>query len=309
MIDKTKLLDEVVVTVGQLVIDAKNFDKKKRLRHSNGSEVWKEAEQILYVAREAKSNFVVFPELAIPRSKLSYLEEWAKELGAVVIAGLEYGPKWCFNSDRNEPLVNEACVIIPPNLRTESKDVLSKYGRPAVFYIPKMNYPLVEATGIQKNSYSYREKNELYVFESSLLGNFAVLICYDFMSLSIEAMLQGNIQTLFVIAYNKDLNTYDVLANALVRRSMANVVITNSGSYGGSLVFSPYSNRHKRQVFKIEGNNVGAGVSVKIPMAPLKEVQQNPRSEDNKSDKERVFLLVPPNFGGMRIRSKHEGRT
>jgi hypothetical protein len=58
---------------------------------------------------------VLLPELSLPRARVRDLERFAKELGVIIIVGLDY----LIRGDTKR-VVNEALVLVPDNWRTKS---------------------------------------------------------------------------------------------------------------------------------------------------------------------------------------------
>ena len=132
------------------------------------------------------------------------------------------------------------------------------------------------------------ENPEIWVFESTVLGNFAVALCYDFIDLDRIVMYRNKIQTLFVLAYNRDTNSFDHIAEALGRMLFCNVVVCNCGKYGGSQAVSPYREPYKRKVYRHSGQNLPNAQLIELPLFDLLAHQ--------KGDESKIFKSLPPGF-------------
>jgi hypothetical protein len=252
---------------------------------------------------------VVLPELYLPRGmEYSLLVPWARHLEAIVIAGREYGPVPAPTVDTGE-VVNDAVVVVPSGKGRRS--------RVTVIPVPKLTAPpqeeefLEDASGRKASPYRFRGGRAIYLFHSSVVGNFAVLICFDFLNLPIQALLQGNIQTLYVIAHNSDLSTYDAVAEAAIRLLHCNVVICNVADYGGSLAVTPYKNAHERERLRFRGNGIEGAVAVSIPLQALARHQADGKPDTVEETynparplepAKRPFKPLPPDFGTLRAR-------
>ncbi|EKF48509.1 hypothetical protein H17ap60334_10711 [Thermosipho africanus H17ap60334] len=78
------------------------------------------------------------------------------------------------------------------------------------------------------------------------------MICYDTLLLETLSFLKGYVDTIFVPAYNKGVNTYIGLADAMSKLVFCNFVIANTGVYGNSVVRIPYYGIHKRETLTLE---------------------------------------------------------
>ena len=96
--------------------------------------------------------------------------------------------------------------------------------------------------------------------------------------------------------YNKDIKMFQSLATSLSRTVFCNVVICNTGFFGGSLVVSPFYEAHKRVLYSHEGGELFTTQIVELPVRDLLEAQ------DGKAKKEvQQFKNPPPGFnvGGI----------
>ncbi|MPN21049.1 hypothetical protein SDC9_168428 [bioreactor metagenome] len=99
-----------------------------------------------------------------------------------------------------------------------------------------------------------------------------------------------------MVAYNKDIEGFAAVADTVQRLLMCNVVVCNTGFFGGSLAFSPFRERYKRYSFNIKGNNIGAAVSVKLPLKVLAQHQKDQLVRLSDEEKP-LFIHKPPAFG------------
>ena len=99
----------------------------------------------------------------------------------------------------------------------------------------------------------------------------------------------NTIQTLFILAYNRDITSFDHLAEAISRTVFCNVIVCNCGYYGGSLAVSPYREPHKRMVYQHSGAKLTNAQIVEIPLSALKNHQ-------NKTGASNTFKNLPPGF-------------
>ena len=235
---------------------------------------------------DRQPDIVLLPELAVPIGFEHKLKRAAEKLESIVIAGLDYR----IESSRQHPAVSNAAVVIVPRrlrgkqiaLSTEIRRVGKTYPAPA---------EKEKLLGITGSSVEFVENPTVWVFESADLGNFSVTVCYDFMDLDRLVMYRKKIQTLFILAYNRDTASFDHLAEALSRMLFCNVVVCNCGKFGGSLAVSPFREPYKRTVYKHSGQKLPNAQLIELPLANLLAHQSGNKSKDFKS--------LPPGFSDI----------
>lgn len=231
-------------------------------------------------------DIILLPELSVPLGFESQLRRAAEKLESIIIAGLDYR----IEARESIPTVsNEAIVIVPRRLRgrqiaqhTEVRRVGKTYPAPA----EKAKLQAITGPGV-----AFLAHPTVWIFESPDLGKFAVAICYDFMDLDRIVMYRNKIQTLFILAYNRDTTSFDHLAEALSRMLFCNVVICNCGQFGGSLAVSPFREPFRRSIYRHSGQCLPHAQLVKLPLATLAAHQQGTPDKDLKS--------LPPGFAGI----------
>lgn len=228
-------------------------------------------------------DIILLPELSVPLGFEPKLRKAAEKLESIIIAGLDYR----IETSESVPTVsNEALVIVPRRLNgrqiarhTQVRRVGKTYPAPA---------EKVKLEGITGASVAFLAHPTVWIFESPDLGKFAVAICYDFMDLDRIVMYRNKIQTLFILAYNRDTTSFDHLAEALSRMLFCNVVICNCGQFGGSLAVSPFREPFRRTVYRHGGQYLPHAQLVQLPLATLAAHQQGTPHKDLKS--------LPPGF-------------
>lgn len=228
-------------------------------------------------------DIVLFPELSVPLGFETNLKRAAEKLEAIIIAGLDYR----IEAGETEPTVsNEAIVIVPRRLRGEQiarRTEIRRVGKTCA--APGEKLKLQNITGA---SVAFLPHPTVWIFESPDLGKFAVAICYDFMDLDRVVMYRNKIQTLFILAYNRDITSFDHLAEALSRMLFCNVIVCNCGQYGGSLAVSPYREPFRRLIYRHAGQSLPNAQVVQLPLAALAAHQADPTNK--------TFKSLPPGF-------------
>ena len=232
---------------------------------------------------ERQPDIVLLPELSVPLGFEYKLKRAAEKLESIVIAGLDYR---IANTHPEPAVTNEAIVIVPRRIRgkqisqrTETRRVGKTYASPGE------KKRLLELTGA---CVQFQSHPTVWLFESEDFGRFGVAVCYDFMDLDRIVMYRNKIQTLFILAYNRDTTSFNHLAEALARMLFCNVIVCNCGKYGGSQAVSPFREPYKRIIYHHSGKDLPNVQLIDLPLISLIEHQKGKESNEFKS--------LPPGF-------------
>ena len=235
---------------------------------------------------DRQPDVVLLPELAVPIGFEHKLVRAAEKLESIVIAGLDYRIE---NAGTHPAVSNEAVVIVPRRLRGKQIALRTEIRRVGKTYpAPGEKEKLLGLTGARVE---FVKNPTVWIFESADLGTFSVAVCYDFMDLDRLVMYRNKIQTLFILAYNRDTTSFDHLAEALSRMLFCNVVVCNCGKFGGSLAVSPFRKPYRRTVYKHSGQKLPNAQLIELPLATLRAQQNGGRSGD--------FKNLPPGFSDV----------
>ena len=229
-----------------------------------------------------KPDIVVIPELAVATYFESRIKSYAQKIGAIVVAGLD------FKQYDNNRVSNRAIFYVPrdwPHGKQVGKVKATS------FYFGKHFASREEMKVIKQDwNMSFVPCNEFYIVDLEKYGKLGVSICADFYDIERYAIYKGRIQHLLIIANNKDIKSFYFLAEAISRLVYCNVVICNSGHYGGSVCFTPAKHEYQRYSYKHEGHDLFTTQIVSLPVDALWKAQ----SEDK--DALNGFKNPPPGY-------------
>lgn len=229
-----------------------------------------------------KPDIVVIPELAVATYFESRIKSYAQKIEAIVVAGLD------FKQDEKGRIANRAIFYVPRDW-PQGKQVGKV--KATSFYFGKHFASREERKIINKDwNMSFVPCNEFYIVDLAEYGKLGVSICADFYDIERYAIYKGRIQHLLIIANNKDIKSFYFLAEAISRLVYCNVVICNSGHYGGSVCFTPAKHEYQRYSYKHEGHDLFTTQIVSIPVDALWKAQ----SED--MDALNGFKNPPPGY-------------
>jgi predicted amidohydrolase len=221
-------------------LDAKLLELKQRCVQEDGNEAWAFGEQ--QVKAEGKLDFLIFPEVYIPRSYIPTLQAFSNDNNTIVVAGVDY--------PENE-IANE-CLIIAPNVE------------PAAYR--KITRSQYDACGIDKKSARLELKrgDKLLRFENKDGASFGVLICYDFSHLELMAAINLDngktkpLDFLMVVSHNPSGDLYRYCCISDAHRFYQHILMCNVAEYGGSGIFAPTREAGTRRVLCEVGKGIEA---------------------------------------------------
>lgn len=233
--------------------------------------------QIMEMGLTERPQLVVLPEFSFDKDYYGQLKKLSDKSGCVVVAGRN------FLKIRDDKIMNKAVVFVPykwPNGQGNTAVSVFEFGK---YFFAK-----IEEEFIKKLGYTPLPYDKMYLVNTGRFGKMGLAICADFYDIERFAVYRGRIQHLFIIAYNKDVKSFYYLAEAISRIVFCNVVICNTGFYGGSIAFAPYKDDYKRYIYRHEGGNLYTNQIVLLPVADLYYAQHH--NEDT------IFRPQPPGF-------------
>jgi len=218
-----------------------------------------------HLADDGRLDWLILPELSVhPDDVKSHLVPFARKHKAIVLAGLTYHRR-----APGQPLVNSAIWIIPK--------WAGQHGWQTV-------------TRLQGKAHLAPEEEQSLNAFSSLVAGFrpcqwlvgfdwqgqdgpeplrlTAAVCYDATDLNLAAALTNLTDVFAVPALNKDVNTFDQMANALHYHMFQMVVVANNGKWGGSNAYAPFKDPYKRRIFHLHGQPQAAMAFLEIEDIP-----------------------------------------
>lgn len=228
----------------------------------------------------SQPQIVVLPELSIPIGFVEDLKKITKKMGVVVIGGLDF-----VIDETGKGVMNKAIITIPQNWPNPgfSKKVNT-------VYFGKTFFSYYEKELFEKCNFHSRPDPAMYILDAGEYGRIGVAICSDFFDIERFVIYKGRIHHMLVIAHNMDISSYYFLCEAIARLVYCNVVICNTGYYGGSIVYSPFKDAHRRTLYKHEGKELFTTQLIELPVEDLDQAQQK------KEDKDELFKSKPPGY-------------
>lgn len=243
--------------------------------------VWTEIKKGFSFLKDHNSqpHIVLLPELTTPECYIKELERLSCKLNVITIAGID------FISKEKKYVQNRAIIIIPNRWLQKNKAysaTIKFFGKTYFSYGEKEYF-------LKKEMEEYPDSN-MYVINSNQFGRIGVAICSDFFDIERFQIYRGQIQHMFILAYNQDIQSFYNLAASISRMVYCNVVICNTGYYGGSVAYSPYYDSFRRTIYKHEGKRLFTSQVIEIPVKDLVKAQETGNFKDG------IFKAQPPGY-------------
>ncbi|ODA29730.1 hypothetical protein A6X21_07520 [Planctopirus hydrillae] len=204
------------------------------------------ANAIVGMPRRDRAEYVVFPELSIPRRWLPGLVGLFVKEGVSLIAGVEY------RRVQPEPatqVVNEAYLVLADDrlgyrswcVVRQQKGVPAHHERDELR--AKFGLTLAAPTSKDDPKPIYRHFGH----------DFGVLICSELTDIRFRQEMRGKIDTLFVLSWNQDLESFGALVEAAVLDVHCYMVLVNNRKFGDSRVRTPSKKNWMRDLVRIKG--------------------------------------------------------
>jgi len=240
-----------------------------------------------YEQKDEAPRIVLIPEISIPHSGIKTVERFARAIDTVVIGGCDF-----FVDDVKETIRNKGIIIVP-NKWPKLEPALTSTNA----YFGKNYFSERELDFFRKLKLNGIPEMLIYLVDAHKYGRIGVAICADFYDIERFVIYKGKIHHLVIIAYNRDYKSFDFLAEAISRLVMCNVVICNTGHYGNSLAYSPYSQEYKRTIYKASGAKLFTSQVIELPVRELDENQKkaHEKYQENAaiSSKDNAFKWAP----------------
>jgi hypothetical protein len=113
---------------------------------------------------------------------------------------------------------------------------------------------------------------------------FSVLICSELQNITYRQRLQGKVDCIFVLSWNKDLETFSALVDSASLDVHAYIALSNNLRYGDSRVRSPAKESFHRDLCRVRGGVNNQLVVVELDPRALRAQQSRAKRWPEDSD-------------------------
>ncbi|WP_316753897.1 RNA-directed DNA polymerase [Pedobacter gandavensis] len=232
----------------------------------------------ILTTKNQKIDFIVLPELSVPQFAINSISKQIKGSGITLISGVDY------LINRHDSTVQNQMIYVLP---------ITQFGQThQVQIIQEKLVPAIhEGRDLSRIGGLKLIPQNLFKYIITINGfTFSSLICNDFLDIDNRQKLRGKIDGLFLIEWNKDIETYNSLVESTANDLHSFIIQVNNRLYGDTRIRAPFKDNYKRDVARIRGGNIDYFVVSAIQVKLLREFQMNNISPDQN------FKPVPTGF-------------
>lgn len=194
-------------------------------------------------------DWLILPELSVhPADVATHLVPFARAFKTAILAGMVYE-----HVVPGQPLVNSALWVIPRMVEGQGlQTIIRRQGKQHLSPVEQpFNVPTEKIIGFRPCQWlvGYEWSPDAAKDPLWLTGS----VCYDATDLKLASDLRDISDVFAIPALNRDVGTFDQMAQALHYHMFQLVLVANNGAFGGSNAHMPKGGPHKRQVFHTHG--------------------------------------------------------
>nr|WP_298129842.1 RNA-directed DNA polymerase [uncultured Pseudoxanthomonas sp.] len=240
------------------------------------------------LALTPRPSHVLLPELSLPERWISSVSGRFRDAGISLIAGLDY------TRVLGDRIYSEALMILSDD----------RLGYPSSVEIRQrkcLPAPAEEEELYVKYGQTWDQRPAQKPIYDHMGFSFGVLVCSELQSIAYRQRFQGYVDSLFVLSWNRDLETFGALVESAALDVHAYIALVNNRSYGDSRVRAPMKASHRRDLCRVRGGGDDYVVVVDVDIESLRRHQSRSKNWPRKDD---IFKPVPEAFCISRRRSR-----
>ncbi|MBK1897309.1 RNA-dependent RNA polymerase family protein [Chryseobacterium paridis] len=214
------------------------------------------------IKRRHEVDYVIFHELSLPRHLYVQVAEKLGRININLIAGLEYkidriqnrADNQLFYSLTVDDSMTGSIGLFQSKLIPAIHEGSELYNRAALNLYPDFN-----------NKFIIKHKN--FVFSG--------LVCNDLLDINNRSALRGKIDSLFIVAWNQDIETYHHLVKSSTLDIHCYIALCNNKIYGDVKISAPYKKSWKRDLHIIHGGKFDNFMISDLDIGSLRNYQNN----------------------------------
>lgn len=248
------------------------------------------------ISAHQRVQYLVLPELALPRRWFNRLAHKLSHNGISLIAGLEYlhyKPSSKKTMKALAELAGTVTGFVSNQVRASLVTDVLGY-RTHMIYVQEKAHPAPaeerDLRTIAGKLLKPKNKPVKPIIQHGSL-RFGILICSELTNIDYRQPLRGQVDALFVPEWNKDTNSFASLVEASALDIHCFVVQVNNRTYGDCRIRAPYAEPYQRDVLRVKGGEMDYIVIGKLDVPSLRAFQSSFRSPEGG-----IYKPVPDGF-------------
>lgn len=232
------------------------------------------------ICARPKVQYLLLPELALPRRWFNRLAHKLSHNGISLIAGLEYLHYQPAKKKDLTALAGIATGFVTNQVRASLVTDVLGYRTHMVYVQEKERPAPAEEADLHNRAGKLlkpKEKPSKPIIQHGPL-RFGILICSELTNIDFRQPLRGKVDALFVPEWNQDTNSFASIVEASALDIHCFVVQVNNRTYGDCRIRAPYSEPYHRDVVRVKGGEMDYFVVGKLDVPGLRAFQSNFRS-------------------------------
>lgn len=230
-----------------------------------------------------RPDYLFLPELSLPIEWVDSVASRLMQSGISLVAGTEYRHLY------KNRVYSEACLVLTDNRMGFPSSV--RIWQPKIQPAVHEEYELLSKFGKEWARFRSPEaRKPVYVHNGF---HFGVMVCSELQNSRERIAYQGRVDSLIVLSWNPDLETFSSLVESAALDVHAYTVLVNNRTYGDSRVRVPAKQAYNRDLARVRGGDNDFLVAARLDITSLRSFQSRAKRWPEKADK---FKPVPEGF-------------
>jgi hypothetical protein len=282
--------DSLTVALANLRVDENVVVSRDYIEAPNPSvDRRKDLQKVLKESKLAKADFVVFPEISIPRHWLPWIAEYfVRRHKMAVVCGIEH---WLIGNK----VYNVICTLLPVKIHNTYEVVIVARVK---------NHPAPEEKRIIEGyGFEWPKIKTHHDLISWRNVDFTSFICFELADIAHRAWFRSRVDILIASEFNTDTNYFSNLAESIARDLHCIVVQSNSSQYGDSRAVLP-SKTEKKDLLRVKGGDNVTVLTAKLPIKELRQFQLLEYELQKERQTAYRFKPTPPDFDRNEVKRR-----
>lgn len=216
---------------------------------------------------EKQVDYIVLPELSVPRNVLNLLCKHLKTKNISLITGVEY---YFYEKPtiKKKFATNQLAYVLCVDIGGIKHQVQIIQDKTIPAYHEGQD--LYDKSGIM---YRYKNPDKYIINHKGFF--FSGLICNDLLNIDNRQKLRGKVDALIIVEWNPDIDMYNALVEATANDLHSFVVQVNNRVYGDTRLRAPYRVDYERDIARIKGGELDFFVVSTLDTIKIRDFQKH----------------------------------